>query len=84
MVDYSVLEKINANTQNIFYSFTMLGWEFLFFLQLLWIQYTISKLYKIVPSDTTYEAREKQLFTFVPVYIASFLIWGLTIYTKFS
>lgn len=83
LVDYSLLEKINANTQNSFYSFNMIGWVMLLLFQLLWIQFTISKLSKLESSATTYEAKEKQLFAFVPVYLISVLLFGLTIYTKF-
>ena len=55
----------------------------LFLFQILWIQFTISKLNKLVPVAITYEAKEKQIFSFIPVYIISLLLFGLTVYTKF-
>ena len=83
MVDYSLLEKINTNIQNPLYSINIIGWSFLFILQLFWIQHTVLKIYKLIPLSNTYEEKEKQLFAFVPVYIISILLFGLTIYTKF-
>lgn len=83
LVDYSFLEKINTNSQNLLYSMNINGWPFLFILQLFWIHHTILKIYKLVPLSNTYEEREKQLFAFLPVYIISILLFGLTIYTKF-
>lgn len=83
LVDYSLLEKINVNIQNPIYSFNVTGWAVLFLCQIFWIQFTISKLNKLVPVAITYEAKEKQLFSFVPVYIISLLLFGLTVYTKF-
>lgn len=83
LVDYSLLEKINVNIQNPIYSFNVIGWAVLFLFQILWIQFTISKLNKLVPVAITYEAKEKQIFSFIPVYIISLLLFGLTVYTKF-
>lgn len=83
LVDYSFLEKINVNIQNPIYSFNVIGWAVQFLFQILWIQFTISKLNKLVPVAITYEAKEKQIFSFIPVYIISLLLFGLTVYTKF-
>ena len=83
MVDYSLLEKINTNIQNPLYSINIIGCSFLFILQLFWIQHTVLIIYKLIPLSNTYEEKEKQLFAFVPVYIISILLFGLTIYTKF-
>lgn len=83
LIDYTLLEKINTNIQNLLYSINIIGWSFLFILQLLWIQHTVLKIYKFIPLSKTYEEKEKQLFAFVPVYIISILLFGLTIYTKF-
>lgn len=83
LVDYSFLEKINTNIQNTLYLMNIIGWPFLFIFQLFWIHHTILKIYKLVPLSNTYEEREKQLFAFLPVYIISILLFGLTIYTKF-
>ena len=47
------------------------------------IIHTVLKIYKLIPLSNTYEEKEKQLFAFVPVYIISILLFGLTIYTKF-
>lgn len=82
-VDYSLLEKINTNIQNLLYTINLIGWSVLFVFQLLWIQHTVLKIHKLIPLSNTYEEREKQLFAFVPVYIISILLFGLTIYTKF-
>ena len=65
MVDYSLLEKINTNIQNPLYSINIIGWSFLFILQLFWIQHTVLKIYKLIPLSNTYEEKEKQLFAFV-------------------
>lgn len=81
LVDYSLLEKLNTNIQNSLYN--LIGWSVLFMFQLLWIQHTVLKIYKLIPLSNTYEEKEKQLFAFVPVYIISILLFGLTIYTKF-
>ena len=78
-----IQEKINTNIQNPLYSINIIGWSFLFILQLFWIQHTVLKIYKLIPLSNTYEEKEKQLFAFVPVYIISILLFGLTIYTKF-
>lgn len=83
LVDYSLLEKINTNIQNTLYLMNIIGWPFLFIFQLFWIHHTVLKIYKLVPLSNTYEEREKQLFAFLPVYIISILLFGLTIYTKF-
>ena len=83
LVDYSLLEKINTNIQNSLYTINLIGWSALFVFQLLWIQHTVLKIYKLIPLSNTYEEKEKQLFAFVPVYIISILLFGLTIYTKF-
>ena len=83
LVDYSLLEKINTNIQNSLYTINLIGWSVLFVFQLLWIQHTVLKIYKLIPLSNTYEEKEKQLFAFVPVYIISILLFGLTIYTKF-
>lgn len=82
-VDYSLLEKISTNSQNLIYSMNIIGWPFLFLLQLFWIRHTVLKMYKLIPLSNTYEEKEKQLFAFLPVYIISILLFGLTIYTKF-
>lgn len=83
IVDYSFIEKINANIQNLLYSFNFIGWSILLMFQLLWIRHTILKIYKLIPISTTYEEKEKQLFEVIPVYIVSILLFGLTIYIKF-
>lgn len=82
-VDYSLLEKINTNIQNSLYTINLIGWSVLFVFQLLRIQHTVLKIYKLIPLSNTYEEKKKQLFAFVPVYIISILPFGLTIYTKF-
>ena len=83
LVNYEFLEKINANIQNPIYSFNVIGWGVLFLCQILWIQFTISKLNKFVSVAITYESKEKQLFSVVPAYIISLLLLGLTVYIKF-
>lgn len=83
LIDYSLLKKINTNIQNPIYLITLISWSFLFILQLLWMQHTVLKIYKLIPLSNTYEEKEKQLFAFVPVYIISILLFGLTIYAKF-
>lgn len=83
LVDYSFLEKISTPSQNLLYSMNIIGWPFLFILQLFWIRHTVLKMYKLIPLSNTYEEKEKQLFAFLPVYIISILLFGLTIYTKF-
>lgn len=83
LVDYPFLEKISTNSQNLLYSINIIGWPFLFILQLFWIRHTVLKMYKLIPLSNTYEEKEKQLFAFLPVYIISILLFGLTIYTKF-
>lgn len=80
---YSFIEKINTNIQHPIYSWSTFGLAILFILQIMWIQFTILKLTKIVVPATNYEDKEKQIFTFVPVYILSLLFFVLVIYTKF-
>lgn len=82
LVNYEYLEKVNENIQNPIFMFSMIGWAILFICQVLWIQFTISKLYKLVSVPITYEAKEKQLLSALPVYIVSFLLFGLTVYIK--
>ena len=69
--------------QNPIYSSVLMMWVMSLLFQILWIQFTVSKLNKIVPIAITYEEKEKQIFSFVPVYILSLLLFGLTVYTKF-
>lgn len=83
LVDYSLLGKICANTQNTIYLFNVIGWGLLLACQISWIQFTISKLNKSVLAATTYEEKKKQLLSFVPAYGLPLFLLGLTVYTKF-
>ena len=83
LVDYSLLEKINGNTQNLLYVFSIVGWVILFICQLLWIQFTVSKLNRSISMAVSYDEKEKQLLSYVAVYPFSILMFGLNIYTKF-
>lgn len=83
LVSYSFLEKVNANMQNPIYPWGTMGLAIQFLLQLMWIQFTISKLTKSIQPALTYEAKEKQLFMYVPAYVFSVVLSILIVYIKF-
>lgn len=83
LVSYSFLEKVNANMQNPIYPWGMIGLTIHFLFQLMWIQFTISKLTKSIQPALTYEAKEKQLLAYVPVYVFSVVFSLLIVYIKF-
>lgn len=82
-VNYSFLEKVNANIQNTLISFNLISWILLFTFQIMWIQFTVSKINNTIPATNSYEVKERQILSFVPVYICSILVLVLIIYTKF-
>lgn len=82
-VTYSFIKKVNSNIQHPIYSWSFFGLAILFLVQIMWIQFTIIKLTGISVPETNYEYKEKQMFTYLPVYIISLLYFALTIYTKF-
>lgn len=79
----SFFEKLDTNPQNLLSLFNLMGLPVLFVAQLLWIQYTILRIYKLPPSIDTYEEKEKQLVTCLPAYILPILFLALTIYIRF-
>ena len=83
LISYSFLEKVNTNIQNPIYLFGMSGLIIQFVLQMLWIHFTISKFTKSIELALTYEAKEKQICMYVPVYLFSIILFILIVYIKF-
>lgn len=83
LISYSFLEKVNVNIQNPIYSCGTMGLAIQLLLQLMWIQFTISKFTKSVQAPLTYESKEKQLLMYVPVYLFSVVFSILIVYIKF-
>lgn len=83
LISYSFLEKVNGNLQNPIYSCGTMGLAIQLLLQLMWIQFTISKFTKSIQAPFTYESIEKQLLMYVPVYLFSVVFSILIIYIKF-